>query len=113
LCRFFVGAAAALSGHEGGGERESVGVRTVVGVGRLAWRCWGRRAVASGLKREVTINMLLGGACGKARGWGGGTRKVVQGGMASATAYTVASVTAAIGNDFPHVSVKLIDPLHY
>ncbi len=27
--------------------------------------------MASGLKREVTINMLLGGACGKARGWGG------------------------------------------
>ncbi len=28
----------------------------------------GRRAAASGFKREVTINMLLGGACGKARG---------------------------------------------
>jgi hypothetical protein len=31
----------------------------------------GRRAAASGFKREVTINMLLGGACGKARGWRG------------------------------------------
>ncbi len=47
------------------------GVRAVADVGRLARHCRGRRAVVSGLKREVTINMLLGGACGKACGWGG------------------------------------------
>ncbi len=41
----------------------AVGGRGVAGAG-------GRRAAASGFKREVTINMLLGGACGKARGWG-------------------------------------------
>ena len=47
------------------------GMRAVAGVGRRVWCCRGRRAAVSGLKREVTINMLLGGACGKAWGWGG------------------------------------------
>ncbi len=39
------------------------GVRAVAGVGLRAWRCRGRSALASGLKREVTIAMLLGGLC--------------------------------------------------
>jgi hypothetical protein len=58
------------------------GVRAVAGVGLQAWRCRGRSALASGLKREVTIAMLLGGVvCDKssggnvaARGAGGGRR---------------------------------------
>ena len=62
---------AVLSGRECGGGRWSAD------VGRRTWCCRGRRAAASGFKREVTINMLLGGTCGKA--WGGG-------GTASATA---------------------------
>ena len=52
-------------------QRYCWGVRVVAGVGRRTWCCRGRRAAASGFKREVTINMLLGGACGKARGWKG------------------------------------------
>jgi len=43
----------------------------------------------SGFKREVTINMLLGGACGKARGWGG-----------------TMSTMAAVGNNVPCVLCK-------
>jgi hypothetical protein len=39
---------------------------------KYLWRCWGIRATAPGFKREATIIMLLGGACGKAQGcWGG------------------------------------------
>ena len=66
-------------------------VRAVVGWQRRGesaagvLRCWrsgreggGRWPVAGVLKgevtREVTINMLLGEACGKARGWGGAWR---------------------------------------
>jgi hypothetical protein len=51
-------------------QRYCRGVRAVVGVGRQTWCFRGRRAAASGFKREVTINMLLGGACGKARAAG-------------------------------------------
>ena len=47
------------------------GARAVMGVGRRVRCCWGRRAAAPGLKREVTINLLLGGACGKVQGGGG------------------------------------------
>ena len=36
-------------------------VRAVAGVGRQVRCCRGRRAALSGLQREVTINMLLGG----------------------------------------------------
>ena len=64
------------------------GCRVVVGVGRRTLCCQGRRAAASGFKREVTINMLLGWACGKARGGGGGT----------------ASATAAVGSNVPRAS---------
>ena len=64
------------------------GVRAVAGIGRRTWCCRGRRAAASGFKREVTINMLLGWACGKARGVGGGT----------------ASATAAVGSNVPRAS---------
>ena len=65
------------------------------------------------LKKESDNQHVVGWGMWQGAGVGGGTRKAVQGGMASATAYTVASVTAAIGNDFPHVSVKLVDPLQY
>ncbi len=58
------GCAIAFLGH----HQHYWGVRAVAGVGRL--------------EREVTINMLLGGECGKARGWGG-----------------TASIMAAIEND--------------
>ncbi len=59
----------------------------MAGVGRRTWCCRGRRAAASGFKREVTINMLLGGRVAR-RGGGGGT----------------ASVTAAVGNDVPRAN---------
>ena len=49
-------------------QRYCRGVSAVADVGRRTWCCRGRRAAASGFKREVTINMLMGGACGKARG---------------------------------------------
>jgi hypothetical protein len=62
-------------------------VRVVAGVGRRTWCCRGRRAAASGFKKEVTINMLLGGRVAR-RGGGGGT----------------ASATAAVGNDNPRAS---------
>jgi hypothetical protein len=52
-------------------QRYCRGVRAVADVGRWTWCCRDRRAAASGFKRETTINMLLGGACGKKRGWGG------------------------------------------
>jgi hypothetical protein len=61
-----------------GGGRASVAVKDDRGSGCAVallghrQRYWGMRAVA-GVGRwemEVTINMLLGGACGKARGWG-------------------------------------------
>ncbi len=41
------------------------GMRAVAGMGQWARRCRGRRAAVSGIKREVAINMLLGGVCGK------------------------------------------------
>jgi hypothetical protein len=47
------------------------GMRAVAGMEQWAQCFWGRRAVVSGLEREVTINMLLGWVCGKVRGWGG------------------------------------------
>jgi hypothetical protein len=47
------------------------GVRAVAGMGPLARRCWDRRTAVPGLKREVTISMLLEGAYGKAQGLGG------------------------------------------
>ena len=57
-----------------------------MGVGR---RTWCRRAAASGFNREVTINMLFGGAgVWQGAGVGGGT----------------ASATAAVGNDIPRAS---------
>jgi hypothetical protein len=65
-----------------------------MGVGRRVRCCWGRRAAAPGLKREVTINLLLGGACGKVQGGGGHAV------LASATA----SAMAASGNNVPHAS---------
>jgi hypothetical protein len=79
----------ALLGREGGGERAAVLVGQWWGVlgSEGCWRrwgfvvallgqrrhYWGVRAVAAvgRREREVTINMLLGGACSKARGWGG------------------------------------------
>ncbi len=47
-----------------------------VGVPLHSWGIiniiWARAVAGVGqLEREVTINMLLGGECGKARGWGG------------------------------------------
>jgi hypothetical protein len=70
-------------------QRYCRGARAVAGVGRRTRCCRGRRAAASGFEREATINMLLGGgACGKARGWGGGT----------------SSATAAVVNDVPRAS---------
>ena len=62
-------------------------MRAVAGVGRRTWCCRGRRAAASGFKREVTVNMLLGGRVAR-RGGRGGT----------------ASATAAIRNDVPRAS---------
>ncbi len=59
----------------------------MAGVGRRMWCCRGRRAAASGFKREVTINMFLGGHVAR-RGGGGGT----------------ASATAAVGNNVPCAS---------
>jgi hypothetical protein len=40
-------------------QRYCRGVRVVAGVGRRTWCCRGRRAAASGFKREVTINRWL------------------------------------------------------
>jgi hypothetical protein len=51
-----------------GQQQHYRGMRGVAGMGQRAWRCRGRREAASGLKRKVIINMLLGGACGKGRG---------------------------------------------
>jgi hypothetical protein len=62
VCHFIVRVAAALSG-----------VRAVAGMGWWARHCQGRRAAVPGSKGEVTINMLLGGTCDKARG--GGARR--------------------------------------
>ena len=47
------------------------GGRAVAGVGRWALHCQGQEGNGVRLKRDVTINMLLGGACGKAGGGGG------------------------------------------
>jgi hypothetical protein len=70
---------AVLSGREGGGGwRASVGGCGVAGAGGQA---------ASGFKREVTINMFLGGHVAR-RGGGGGT----------------ASAMAAVGNNVPRAS---------
>ena len=63
-------------------------MRAVAGVSQQTWCCRGRRAAASGFKREVTINMLLGGRVLARHGGGGGT----------------ASATAAVGNDVPRAS---------
>ncbi len=65
------GGGAPVAGRDDGGSGCAIallgllrccrGVRAVAGVGRWA-RCFrGRRATVSGLKREVTINMLLEG----------------------------------------------------
>ena len=63
-------------------------MRAVAGVGRRTRCCRGRRAAASGFKREVTINMMLGGGMWQGKGVGGGT----------------SSATAAIVNDVPRAS---------
>jgi hypothetical protein len=49
-------------------------VREVAGIGRRTRCCRGRRAAASGFKREVTINMLLGGGVWQGAGVGGARR---------------------------------------
>ena len=68
-------------------QRYCRGMRAVSGVVRQTWCCRGRRAAASGFKREVTINMLLGGRVAR-RGGGG----------------VVASATAAFGNNVHRAS---------
>ena len=67
MCHCVLGAVAALSGHEGGVGCGSTGA---------ALRRQERNSVR--LERHVTINMLLGGACGKARG--GGEHGICHGG---------------------------------
>ncbi len=54
MCHWVVGAVAALSGHEGGGGRGLAGAALL-----------GQEGNGIRLKRDVTINMLLDGACGK------------------------------------------------
>ena len=54
MCHCVVGAVAALSGHEGGG-----------GCGLAGDALLGQEGNGIRLKRDVTINMLLDGACGK------------------------------------------------
>ena len=49
-------------------------MRAVAGIVRRTWCCRGRRAAASGFKREVTINMVLGGAWVALSGCEGGGR---------------------------------------
>ncbi len=44
----------------------------MAGVGRQVWRCRGRSALAPGLKREVTINTVLGRASVALSGCEGG-----------------------------------------
>ncbi len=54
MCDCVVGAVAALSGHEGGG-----------GLGLAGAALLGQEGNDIRLKRDVTINILLDGACGK------------------------------------------------
>jgi hypothetical protein len=53
--------------------KDNGGGRCAVALLGHRQRYWGMRAVAGvgQQEREVTINMLLGGAYGKVRGWGG------------------------------------------
>ena len=57
MCHCIVGALAALSGHEGGGGRGLAGAALL-----------GQEDNGVRLKRDVTINMFLDGACGKITG---------------------------------------------
>ena len=54
MCHCVVGVVAALSGHEGGGGRGLAGAVLL-----------GQEGNGIRLKRDVTINMLMDGACGK------------------------------------------------
>ena len=58
----------------GRNSRAMVGRKSGIGVvGCRTWHCQGRRATASGFKKEVTINMFLGGGgVWQCAGLGGG-----------------------------------------
>ena len=59
---------------QGHGFHVVVGRKSGIGdVGCWVWHCRGRRATASGINKEVTISMLLGGGVWQCTGVGGGT----------------------------------------
>ena len=60
MCPCIVGVVVALTGHEGDGRCGLASLALPGQEGNCVW-----------LKRDATINMLLGGVCGEARGWGG------------------------------------------